>query len=89
MWGIALLALGAVSAYAWVKTRRYSFDALAIVAGSAGIMFLVDYLYAYLNGENPVETGEEALLLTSVLVLAALGLWGLVALYRALGRKRR
>lgn len=89
MWGFALLALGTISAYAWVKTRKYSLDALAIVAGSAGIMFLVDYLYAYLNGENPVETGEEAIALTSVLILVTLGLWGLVALYRALRSKRQ
>ncbi|MEM0004806.1 MAG: hypothetical protein QXE10_02340 [Desulfurococcaceae archaeon] len=84
MWAIALLLISALSTIAWFKTRavnKYRFDLLAVISGSAGLMFLVDNIYSYLNEGVLFEFNYDAVLLTITLVISALLTWLAILIY--------
>lgn len=86
MWSITLLAISIISLLAWYKTRgnnKYRFDILALITGSAGLMFLVDKVYTYLEEGVFIETDANAVLLTIILVVASLLIWLAVLVYSA------
>lgn len=78
MWSITLLLVSILSTIAWYKTRssnKYRFDILAIITGSAGLMFLVDSIYSYFEEGVFIEINYNAILLTLVLTTSALLIW--------------
>jgi len=86
LWSITLLAISIISLLAWYKTRgnnKYRFDILALITGSAGLMFLVDKAYTYLEEGVFIETDANAVLLTIILVLASIIIWLIILVYNA------
>lgn len=84
MWAIVLLLISAISTIAWYKTRfvnKYRFDLLAVISGSAGLMFLVDSVYSYLEEGVLFEFNYDALLLTITLVISVLLIWSAILIY--------
>lgn len=75
---VALLVLSLISTLLYLRTSigvKYRLDALALVSGSASLMFLVDSLYSYVAGEGGFEAGLDTVILSIVLALVAVSVW--------------
>lgn len=78
MYFIVLSVLALISGFLWFKTKtgnRYRLDVLTAVSSGAAVMFLVDSLYSYLEGEDFVEFSVNSFILSLVLVLTAIAIW--------------
>lgn len=80
---IALLALSLISTLLYLKTStgvKYRLDVLALISGSASLMFLVDFVYSYVEGEGRLELNLDITVLSTLLVLVAVMVWLLFVL---------
>lgn len=76
MYFVALSVLAAVSWLLWSRIgSRHRVDVLTAVSSGAAVMSLVDSLYSYFGGEDPVGFSTDSLVLSLVLVLAAIAIW--------------
>lgn len=85
MWSIALLVLAVVSSVLWYKlrhTNKYRLDILALIAGGAAVMSLVDSAYSYFEEGVFVDLSWSAVLLSAVLVAFAIVLWIIILLFK-------
>lgn len=80
MWPLVLLALAVISTALWFKYREsgYKLHVLACISAGAAVMALVDALFSYIEEGVFVEVTLENLLLSIILVLAALAMWLIV-----------
>lgn len=84
---LALLALTILSGILWYEERgrnRYRLDILTLIAGGGTIMFLVDSIYRYVDEGVFLELSLDTLLLSLILVVSAILLWGAVLLLKVL-----
>lgn len=78
MWLIVLLFFSLVVTllhYVSVKFGPSSLAKLALISWGATIMFAVDAVFTYLEGEEPIEISWNSLELSGVLVLVVLVIW--------------
>jgi Zn-dependent protease with chaperone function len=85
MWVLALLAFSIITTILYTAWRRvgerYRIDKLALISWGATIMFTVDTVYAYLEGEEPIEFSIDAALLSATLIGVAIFIWLVALLY--------
>jgi hypothetical protein len=78
VWLIVLLFFSLVTTllyYVSVKFGPSSLAKLALISWGATIMFAVDAVFTYLEGEEPIEISWNSLKLSGVLVLVVLVIW--------------
>jgi hypothetical protein len=78
MWLLVLLFFSLITTlfyYVVVKFNPSSLAKLALISWGATIMFTVDAVFAYLEGEEPVEFSWNALQLSSVLIAVVIAIW--------------
>jgi hypothetical protein len=81
VWLLVLLVLSTISTLIHLiwrsKSVKYRFDRLALISWGSTIMFTIDAVYAYLEGEEPIEISVNAALLSITLVIVVIILWSL------------
>jgi len=79
MWLLVLGYAAVITTVLWYifksKGVDYCLNYLSIILWGATIMFFIDSLYSYLNGEEFIEVSVDALVLSFSLLLAALVIW--------------
>ncbi len=79
MWLLVLLAFSIISTLLHFTRRswsiKYRFDILALISWGSTIMFTVDAIYAYLEGEEPIDISTGALPLSITLLVVVIVLW--------------
>lgn len=76
MYSLVLIIIAIVSSMIWFRNKGckkwFRLDTLAIVSGSAGLMFLVDDMYKLLEEGVLIEVNSESLFLTIILVISTI-----------------
>jgi len=79
VWLLVLLAFSIISTLLHFTRRswsvKYRFDRLALISWGSTIMFTVDAVYAYLEGEEPIDISKDAALLSTILLVVVIILW--------------
>jgi hypothetical protein len=78
MWLLVLLLFSLTTTllyYVAVKFNPSSLAKLALISWGATIMFTVDAVFSYLEGEEPIEFSWSALQLSGVLVAVIIAIW--------------
>lgn len=76
MWPLVMLAFSTLAtALYFFRERSQSLAKLALISWGATIMFIVDAVFALLEGEEPIEVSVNAMLLGFTLVVATIALW--------------
>lgn len=89
MWVLALFTLSMIATLLSYKKRslgRYKLDLLALISGSAAVMFLVDSIHSYLEEGTFIEFTYDSLILSMILTASAVMIWVIALL---LMRSRR
>lgn len=75
---IPLALLSLISGIIWYKSRtgrEIRLDILTLISSSGALMFLVDSLFLYMNGEPFIELTEDMYLLSVIVVSISIVIW--------------
>jgi hypothetical protein len=81
VWPLVMLAFSTLAtALYFSRECSQSLAKLALISWGATIMFIVDAVFALLEGGEPIEVSVNAMLLSFTLVVATIALW-LISLF--------
>jgi len=78
MWLLILLFFSLITTLLYFTVKKLGLSSLAklaLISWGATIMFTIDAVFAYLEGEEPVEISWNALKLSAVLILVVIAIW--------------
>lgn len=86
MYSIVLITISILTSILWFRNKKSKFrlDILALVSGSAGLMFLIDNIYSYLEEGVLFTIDVETIVLTTVLVVFTIILWLTILLVKGI-----